>query len=111
MYLKELPIVMLVAWLLFAASVCAQDNPMDDPDLQQLLKQAQEMQKNSGSLDTRKKLADMGAMAKQEAARQEQEEKDEKEKLQAALKKQLDVPGPGRVPRLDAGHTRVQTRR
>lgn len=94
MYLKELPIVMLVAWLLFAASVCAQDNPMDDPDLQQLLKQAQEMQKNSGSLDTRKKLADMGAMAKQEAARQEQEEKDEKEKLQAALKKQLEAPGP-----------------
>ena len=25
--------------------VCAQDNPMDDPDLQQLLKQAKEMQK------------------------------------------------------------------
>jgi hypothetical protein len=98
MYLKELPIVMLVAWLLFAASVCAQDNPMDDPDLQQLLKQAQEMQKNSGSLDTRKKLADMGAMAKQEAARQEQEEKGEKEKLQAALKKQLDVPGPVAFP-------------
>jgi hypothetical protein len=98
MYLKELPIVMLVAWLLFAASVCAQDNPMDDPDLQQLLKQAQEMQKNSGSLDTRKKLADMEAMAKQEAARQEQEEKDEKEKLQAALKKQLDVPGPVAFP-------------
>ena len=98
MCLKELPIVMLVAWLLFAASVCAQDNPMDDPDLQQLLKQAQEMQKNSGSLDTRKKLADMGAMAKQEAARQEQEEKDEKEKLQAALKKQLDVPGPVAFP-------------
>ena len=89
---------MLVAWLLFTASVCAQDNPMDDPDLQQLLKQAQEMQKNSGSLDTRKKLADMGAMAKQEAARQEQEEKDEKEKLQAALKKQLDVPGPVAFP-------------
>jgi hypothetical protein len=98
MCLKELPIVMLVAWLLFAASVCAQDNPMDDPDLQQLLKQAQEMQKNSGSLDTRKKLADMGAMAKQEAARQEQEEKDEKEKLQAALKKQLDVPSPVAFP-------------
>ena len=89
---------MLVVWLLFAASVCAQDNPMDDPDLQQLLKQAQEMQKNSGSLDTRKKLADMEAMAKQEAARQEQEEKDEKEKLQAALKKQLDAPGPVAFP-------------
>jgi hypothetical protein len=98
MYLKQLPIVMLVVWLLFTASVCAQDNPMDDPDLQQMLKQTQEMQKNSGSLDTRKKLADMEAMAKQEAARQEQEEKDEKEKLQAALKKQLDGPGPVAFP-------------
>jgi hypothetical protein len=98
MYLKQLPIVMLVVWLLFVASVCAQDNPMDDPDLQQLLKQAQEMQKNSGSLDTRKKLDDMEAMAKQEAARQEQEEKDEKENLQTALKKQLDAPGPVAFP-------------
>jgi hypothetical protein len=78
---------------------------MDDPDLQQLLKQAQEMQKNAhdlqknpGSLDTRKKLADMEAMAKQQAAQQEQEEKSEKEELQAALKKQLDAPGPVAFP-------------
>jgi hypothetical protein len=98
MHLKQLPISMLAVWLLCAASVYAQDNPMDDPDLQQLLKQAQEMQKKSGSPDTRKKLADMEAMAKQEAARQEQEEKDEKEKLQAVLKKQLDAPGPVAFP-------------
>ena len=101
MYLKQLPTSTLVVWLLFSAYVRAQDNPMNDPDLQQLLKQAQEMQKsakNPGSLDTRKKLADMEAMAKQEATRQEQEEKDEKEKLQAALKKQLDAPGPVAFP-------------
>jgi hypothetical protein len=98
MYLKQLPISTLVVWFLLAASVGAQDNPMDDPDLQQLLKQAQEMQKNSGSPDTRKKLADMEAMAKEEAAQQEQEEKDEKEKLQAALKKQLDAPAPVAFP-------------
>ena len=101
MYLKQLPTSKLVVWLLFSASVRAQDNPMNDPDLQQLLKQAHEMQKsakNPGSLDTRKKLADMEAMAKQEATRQEQEEKDEKEKLQAALKKQLDAPGPVAFP-------------
>jgi hypothetical protein len=105
MYLKQLPISMLVVWLLFTAFVRAQDNPLDDPDLQQLLKQAQErkrnareLQKNPGSVDTRKKLADMEAMAKQEAARQEQEEKDEKEKLHAALKKQLEAPGPVAVP-------------
>jgi hypothetical protein len=101
MHLKQLPTSTLVVWLLFSASVRAQDNPMNDPDLQQLLKQAHEMQKsakNPGSLDTRKKLADMEAMAKQEATRQEQEEKDEKEKLQAALKKQLDAPGPVAFP-------------
>jgi hypothetical protein len=98
MYLKQLPISILVLWLLFAAPVGAQDNPLADPDLQQLLKQAQEMQKNSGSTDTRKKLADMEAMVKEQAAQQEQEEKNEKEKLQAALKKQLEAPGPVVLP-------------
>jgi len=105
MYLKQLQISILVLWLLFAARVGAQDNPLADPDLQQLLKQAQEMQKNarelqknSGSTDTRKKLADMEAMAKEQAAQQEQEEKSEKEKLQAALKKQLEAPGPVVLP-------------
>ena len=78
---------------------------MDDPDLQQLLKQAQEMQKNagdvqkkSGSRDDRKKLADLEAMAKEQVAQQEQDEKHEKEDLQAALKKQLDAPGPVTLP-------------
>jgi hypothetical protein len=102
---KYLPTSVLVVWLLFATSARAQDNPLEDPDLQQLLKQAQEMQKNArdlqkspGSPDTRKKLADMEAMAKEQAAQQEKEEKDEKEKLQAALKKQLEAPGPLAFP-------------
>jgi hypothetical protein len=105
MYLKRLPISILVLWLLFAAPVGAQDNPLADPDLQQLLKQSQEMQKNarelqknSGSTDTRKKLADMEAMAKEQAAQQEQEEKSEKQKLQAAVKKQLEGPGSVALP-------------
>ena len=105
MRLKYLPTSVLVVWLLFATSARAQDNPLADPDLQQLLKQAQEMQKNArdlqkspGSPDTRKKLADMEAMAKEQAAQQEQEEKEEKEKLHAALKKQLDAPGPVTFP-------------
>src|ERR1700749_132712 len=103
--MKQLPIGVLLVCLLLAASVRAQDNPTEDPDLQQLLKQAQEMQKSAGDLqknpaspDTRKKLADMEAMAKELAAQQEQEEKDEKEKLQVALKKQLDAPGPVAFP-------------
>jgi hypothetical protein len=98
MNLKYLPTAVVVVWLLFATSIRAEQNPMDDPDLQQLLKQAQEMQKSSGSPDARKKLAEMEAMAKEQAAQQEQEEKQEKEKLQAALKKQLDAPGPVAFP-------------
>jgi len=98
MNLKYLPTSVVVVWLLFATSIRAEENPMDDPDLQQLLKQAQEMQKSSGSPDARKKLAEMEAMAKEQAAQQEQEEKQEKEKLQAALKKQLDAPGPVAFP-------------
>jgi len=98
MNLRYLPTSVLVVWVLFAASIRAEENPVDDPDLQQLLKQAQEMQKSSGSPDARKKLAEMEAMAKEQAAQQEQEEKQEKEKLQAALKKQLDAPGPVAFP-------------
>ncbi len=81
------------------------DNPLNDPDLKDLLKQAAEMQKKAGdlqknptSLDTKKNLAEMKAQAEEEAARQEQEEKREKEKLQAALKKQLEAPGPVVLP-------------
>src|SRR6267142_292686 len=98
MPLKYLPTSVLVVWLLFATSARAQDNPLEDPDLQQLLKQAQEMQKNArdlqkspGSPDTRKKLADMEAMAKEQAAQQEQAEKDEKEKL---LRSKFHLPCP-----------------
>src|SRR6267142_1986493 len=98
MNLEYLPTSVVVVWLRFATSIRAEENPMDDPDLQQLLKQAQEMQKSSGSPDARKKLAEMEAMAKEQAAQQEQEEKQEKEKLQAALKKQLDAPGPVAFP-------------
>ncbi len=106
MYSTHVATLLVVISLLFASFARAQDdNPLNDPDLNALLKQAQQMQKNArelqknpGSLDTRKKLADMEAMAKQEGARQEQEEKSEKEKLQAALKKQLDAPGPVVLP-------------
>jgi uncharacterized protein YicC (UPF0701 family) len=88
MNFKYLPISVLIVWLLSAKSIRAEQNPMNDPDLQQLLKQAQEMQKSSGSPAARKKLAEMEGMAKQDAAQQEQEEKEAKGKLQAALKKQ-----------------------
>jgi hypothetical protein len=93
-----------ISCLLFAPFLCAQDNPMNDPDLKEMLKEAQEMQKEAKKLenpaapDTKKKLAEMLSQAKEEEARQEQEEKRDKEKLQAALKKQLEAPGPVVLP-------------
>jgi hypothetical protein len=106
MYSTHVATLLAVISLLFASLARAQDdNPLNEPDLNALLKQAQEMQrnagdlqKNPGSVDTKKKLAEMEAMAKQEEARQEQEEKSEKGKLQAALKKQLEAPGPVVLP-------------
>jgi hypothetical protein len=103
---KRLATFLVVIALLFASFARAQDdNPLNDPDLNALLKQAQEMQKSAGGLqkkagsqDSKKKLAEMEAAAKEEAARQEQQEKQENEKLQAALKKQLDAPGPVTLP-------------
>jgi hypothetical protein len=96
----------VISTLLFAPFLCAQDNPLNDPDLKEMLKEAQEMQKEANKLqkqnptspDTKKKLAEMLSQAKEEEARQEQEEKREKEKLQAALKKQLEAPGPVVLP-------------
>ena len=66
MYLKYLPTAVLVVCISLEASVHAQNNPWEDPDLQQLLKQSQEMQKNAhdlqknaGSRDAWKNLADL----------------------------------------------------
>src|SRR4030081_3771982 len=92
---------LLVIICLFLCSLLrAQDNPLNDPDLKEMLKQAQEMQKkaNPTSADPKKKLAEMLSQAKEEEARQAQEEKREKEKLQAALKKQLEASGPVALP-------------
>jgi hypothetical protein len=97
---------LVTSCLLFAPLLCAQENPLNDPDLKEMLKQAQEMQKeakelqkqNPTSPDTKKKLAEMLSQAKEEEARQEEQEKREKEKVQTALKKQLEAPGPVVLP-------------
>jgi hypothetical protein len=98
--------ILIFSCLVFAPLLHAQDNPLNDPDLNEMLKEAQEMQKeakelqkqNPASQDTKKKLAEMLSQAKEEEARQEEQEKREKEKLQAALKKQLEAPGPVVLP-------------
>ena len=97
---------LVISCLLVVPFLRAQDNPLNDPDLKAMLKEAQEMQKeakelqkqNPASQDTKKKLADMLSQAKEEEARQEEQEQREKEKLQDALKKQLEAPGPIVLP-------------
>src|SRR5438874_7907923 len=97
---------LVISCLLVVPVLLAQDNPLNDPDLKAMLKEAQEMQKeakelqkqNPASQDTKKKLADMLSQAKEEEARQEEQEQREKQKLQAALKKQLEAPGPIVLP-------------
>jgi hypothetical protein len=98
--------IFVLSCLLFTPLLRAQDNPLNDPDLKEMLKEAQEIQKeakqlqkdNPTSPETKKKLAEMLSQAKEEESRQEQQEKREKEKLQAALKKQLEAPGPVVLP-------------
>jgi hypothetical protein len=105
MYLKYLPSSVLVVCLLLAASVRAQDNPLDDADLKEFLKQAAKMQEKSSGLqkqnptsfDVEKKLSEMQAAMKEEAQQQREEQRDP-EKLQAALEKQLAAPGPVALP-------------
>src|SRR5947199_3285033 len=95
-----------ISCLLFVPFLRAQDNPLNDPDLKEMLKEAQEMQKeakelqkqNPPSPDTKKKLAEMLSQAKEEKARQEREEYREKEKLQTALQEQLEAMGPVVLP-------------
>jgi hypothetical protein len=98
--------ILAIGCLLFAPLLRAEENPLNDPDLKEMLKEAQEMQKeakdlqkqNPTSPDPKKKLAEMLSQAKEEEARQDEQEKREKEKLQAALKKQLEAPGPIVLP-------------
>ena len=96
----------VIICLLSVPLLRAQENPLNDPDLKDMLKQAQEMQKEANKLqkqnptssDSKKKLAEMLSQAKEEEARQEEQDNREKEKLQAALKKQLEAPGPIVLP-------------
>jgi len=106
MYSKPLATLLVVISLFFASLLCAQENPLNDSDLKEMLKEAQEMQKQATDLqkqnpttqDAKKKLVEMLSQAKEEEARQGQEETREKEKLQGALKKQLEAPGPVTLP-------------
>lgn len=90
-------IVSLVASLLLTQFGRAQEDPLKDPDLQDALKQAQEMQKESGPSKPAK-MSDLKKQADEMMAQQEKEEAEQKQKEQAALQKQLAEPGPVALP-------------
>ena len=90
-------VVSLVAGLLFIQFGRAQEDPLKDPDLQDALKQAQEMQKESGPSKP-VKMSDLKKQADEIQAQQEKEEAEQKQKEQAALQKQLAEPGPVALP-------------
>jgi len=87
----------LLASFLLASPGRAQENPLNDPDLQDALKQAQELQKQSGPAKP-VKMSDLQKQATEIQAEQAKEEAEEKQKQQAALQKQLAEPGPVTFP-------------
>jgi len=96
MNLKLCPLLaMFVASsLLLIQFALAQEDPLKDPDLQEMLKQAQELQKESGSGKPPVKMSDLRKQADEIQAQQKEEEEKEK----AALQKQLEAPGPVSLP-------------
>jgi hypothetical protein len=100
--------LLILLWPLLTLLLLAQENPENNSDLKSLMKEADEMQKEAAELrktnppakseSTKKKMAEMQKQAEEEVARGEQEEKEEKAKLEAALKKQLNAPGRVALP-------------
>ncbi len=79
-----------------------------DTDLDQMMEMANQMQKEAETMEKpdsktgpskpKKSTAELQALAKEQAAQIEQNEKAQKQKLAAALKKQLEAPGPVALP-------------
>lgn len=84
---------LLAGCFLFAPLIRAQDNPLNDPDLQDALKQAKELEKQSGPAKP-VKMSDL----KKQAAEIEAQQKEDEQKEKAALKEQLKAPGAVALP-------------
>ncbi|MGH8091997.1 MAG: hypothetical protein ACREIF_00795 [Chthoniobacterales bacterium] len=84
----------LAGFFLLTPFAPAQEDPTKDPDLQKMLKEAQDMQDASAPARTPVKMSDL---QKQAAAIQE-EQRQEELKEKAALQKQLTAPGALSLP-------------
>jgi fatty acid-binding protein DegV len=93
--------LLVINCLLFAPLLRAQGT---DSEIAKMMKEAQEMQKQTNELNkkyppaSKEKLAELAAQSQRMAAEAEAKEKRDQEKLQAALKKQLEEPGPVVLP-------------
>jgi len=92
------PIIILFAAGFFLAPLLrGQEDLLQDPDLQKALKEAKELEKQSGPTKP-VKMSDLKKKADEIQAEQEQEEKKEKAALKLRLEKQLAAPGPVAFP-------------
>ena len=87
-----------VVCFFFVPRLWAQEDAANDSDLTKMLKEAEDMQKkNPPAAGAKKKLAEMEADAKTEAARQEQEEKRGESKASGRFEKAARGAGHGCV--------------
>jgi hypothetical protein len=90
-------VILTVISVLFAPTIRGQEDLLKDPDLQDALKQAKELEKESGPAKPAK-LSELKKQADAIVAEQEKEEKKEKAELKKRLEKQLAEPGPASFP-------------
>ena len=90
-------ILFLAAVIALTPLLRAQNDPLKDPDLQEALKQARELEKENGPAKP-VKMSDLKKQADEIQAEQKQEEQKEKATLQNQLEKQLAAPGPVALP-------------
>ena len=90
------PLLLLLAGISFllAPFARAQEDPLNDPDLQKMLKEAQELQKQGAPAKAPARMSDL----QKQAATVQEEQRQEELKEKAALQKQLAAPGPVALP-------------
>jgi hypothetical protein len=91
------PFVPFLAAIIVLTHLRAQEDPLKDPDLQEALKQASELEKQNGPAKP-VKMSDLKKQADEIQADQKQEDQKEKAALQDQLEKQLAAPGPSVLP-------------
>jgi len=94
-----LVVLFVAASSLLAPLTRAEDDPLKDPDLQKMMKEANELQKASGPAQPPAKMAELQKQANEMLAEQNADEAKEKAALQKQLAAQLAAPGAVALPK------------